>query len=231
MLKLITDEHITLNDIEYITEQTNSNAPKFIKIKGPYIVAERRNANKRLYKRNLMENSIKEYVDHKINSGRGYGELNHPPSSEVNMDRACHIIQSLTPYETDKNIWIGESVILSSSNGRIGTPCGDIVASIIQHGGKVGVSTRGVGEINEDNIVEKDYKLICVDVVTEPSIGDFCDGILESKNFMINTHGEVVEYAYEKLNKQLKTIPSGTTLSIEGKQHMYRILKEFINSI
>jgi len=231
MLKLITDEHITVNDIEYITEQTNPNSPKFIKIKGPYIVAEKRNANRRLYKKTLMENVIKDYVDNKISCGRGYGELNHPPSSEVNMDRACHIIQNLTPYSSDNNIWIGESVILSSSGGRIGTPCGDIVASIIQHGGKVGVSTRGVGEINEDNIVEKDYKLICVDVVTEPSIGDFCDGILESKNFMINTHGDIIETAYNTLDKKLRNIPTGSVLTTEGKQHMYKILKEFINSI
>ena len=226
-LKLIVENDFY--DYDVILEQENASKPKFLKIRGPYVVSEQKNANKRFYGRPMMEKSVDKFTTGKIKCGLSLGELNHPDSVEVNSERACHRITSLTP---DGNTWIGESIVLcSSSDGVIkGTPCGDILASIIQHGGKPGMSTRGVGNIIGDGIVES-YELITIDVVSNPSGPNcFVEGILESRNFMITEHGEIVEIAYDLLDKKLKKMPSKYNTKV-NEEYLAKILKEFIQAI
>jgi len=89
------------------------------------------------------------------------------------------------------------------------------------------MSTRGVGEINENNRVDKDYTLITIDCVTDPSgPGCFVDGILESKNYMINQHGDIVEIAYNNYERKLKNIPKQ-----QGQEYIYEAFKQFIKDI
>ena len=116
----------------------------------------------------------------------------------------------------EKN-WVGSSIVLASDpvHNIKGTPKGDIAAALINYGTKLGFSTRGVGEINESTNEVTEFHLCTIDLVSNPSIGIFCDsngnrcvnGILESKNFMIDTHGAVVECAYGKLEKKLEKLP------------------------
>lgn len=122
-------------------------------------------------------------------------------SIDVDYNNACHLITSM---EQDGNVWIGESKVLTH------TPKGSLLAGLLMDGVKVGMSTRGVGNINESKEVD-DYKLITVDVVHEPSApGCFMEGILESKNFMINKFGEIVEVPYEKLAEDLMNLPKNS---------------------
>lgn len=226
-LKLIVENDFY--DYDVILEQENPTKPKFLKIRGPYVVAEQKNANKRFYGKLMMEKSIDNFTTKKIKNGLSLGELNHPDSTEINTERACHRITSLQP---SGNTWIGESIVLcSSADGVIkGTPCGDILASIIQHGGKPGMSTRGVGNIIGDGIVES-YELVTIDVVSNPSGPNcFVDGILESRNFMITEHGEIVEIAYNVLDKKMEKLPSKYDTR-KNDEYLARILKEFIQSI
>jgi len=231
-LKLMYETLFDSYDYDIIIEQQNQNKPLNIKIKGPYIVSEQKNANGRIYSRKLIEEkTVPEFQKDWIDSGRAYGELNHPQSTKINPREASDRIISL---KQEGNIWIGESVVLCSDPrfGIIGTPNGDIVASLIQHGGKIGKSTRGVGSINKNNLIDEEFKLITIDTVVDPSgPGCFVDGILESKEFIIDSHGEIVEIAFEKFEKSLKSIPTRSVRTTEGGEYVYNIFKIFIENI
>ena len=223
-LKLIIEEDY--HDFDLIIEQRNPSEPKFIKVKGPYLVANKKNANNRIYKKPILEKATKDFTDKMIKTGRAFGELNHPAHTNINPDRICHKIENLT---WDGDYCIGESTILASSaDGKIkGTPNGDIVASMLQHGGKPGMSSRGVGEIGRGGIIDKEYALCTVDCVTDPSGPNcFVEGILESKDFMITTHGEIIEYAYDTYEKSLTNLPKHNK-----QEYMFECFTNFIKNI
>lgn len=229
-LKLITED--IFEDYEILFEQQNETSPKFIRVKGPYIVTETKNGNGRIYSRPLMEAAVKQYNDVYIKQKRAYGELNHPTTTMIEPKNACDLCVSLTQKD---NVWFGESVILSSDekHGIKGTPNGDITASLLQHGGKIGKSTRGVGQVDKNtNRVDSVFKLIAHDTVLDPSgPGCFVDGIFESKNFMINQHGDIVEVAFDNYKKGLEVIPTHSVKTDEGKLYVESLFKKFIIDI
>lgn len=217
-LRLICDD--PKSELEVITEQKNihERASKFIR--GPYIVAEQENANKRKYSRPVMEKAVLDYTKEFIMNSRAMGELNHPNNTDVNLENACHV---LTELRQDNNVWIGKSKVLT------GTPKGDILASLLDNGIKVGMSTRGVGHIDESNNVVDDFKLIAVDCVANPSApGAFVEGILESKFYMINEYGTIVEMAYNRLENSLKKLP----MVVEEKNdQIIEAVRQFIKAV
>ncbi len=228
-LKLIVEHDFY--DYDLLLEQENANSPKFLKVKGPYIVANKKNANGRVYNLDEMIPEVNRFIVEMVDSGRALGELNHPTSQLIDHSKACHRVTKLS---REGNVWIGESIVLSSSaDGSIkGTPNGDILASILQHGGKPGMSTRGIGMVSEGTGMVKEYKIITVDCVSNPSgPGCFVNGILESKDFMINVHGAIVESAYDTFENGLADIPGHVTTSDIGKQHLELIIRQFINNI
>ena len=226
--KLIS-ETIWDKDYEIIVEQTSANDPGFMRVRGPYISTEVKNANGRVYDKVYMATVVKMFKEQYIDTKQALGELNHPDGLEINPDRVCHRIVSLTESGND---WIGESIVLSSNptKGIIGTPTGDIMKSIIQHGGKLGMSTRGVGSIDENSnrIDEKsEYNLITVDCVTSPSgKGCWVDGILESKAFMVDNHGTFIECAYDNFAKKMAKMPKK-----ERNEHIAKAFDQFLKEI
>lgn len=210
-------------DYDVITENVQGK-PKQIRLKGPFMRAEAVNLNKRKYLYDNMRENADRFRNDWINEGRAFGELEHPDYGYINSKQAAQLIVSL---EEENKTWIGESVILCSdpANGILGTPMGDIAAAIIQRGGKLGQSTRGVGRLAEGNVVE-DYQLATVDIVSDPSIGDFVEGILESKDFMIDCHGVVCEMNYDRLNRKLSTLPNH-----ERNQYVESAIKDFLKGI
>jgi hypothetical protein len=218
-LKLICEHDVALADnLELIIEDSGS-GKKIYKVRGPYIIAEEKNANGRVYDANMMAKCVDEYVAQYIDTKRSIGEMNHPDSVEVDFNNACHMITSL---KREGNIWIGESKILT------GTPKGDLYAALIENGVSTGMSTRGVGNVNSDNRVDE-FKLVAVDVVANPSgPGAFVDGILESRNFLIDTHGEIVERAFVTLDETLAVLPSRST---EKASRIMEALTNFITDI
>ena len=202
-MKLICEHELNFEDLQLLEEQQNNGKDKLFKVVGPYIVAEKKNANGRIYSKGYMEEAVNKFNDEFINSKRSVGELNHPESIEIDYNNACHLITGL---RQEDNIWIGESTILT------GTPKGDLLAGLLKNGVKVGMSTRGVGDVSSDGQVGK-YNLITVDVVSNPSAGKhgaFVNGIFESKNFMIDNYGDIVEGAFEKFENNLATLPKNT---------------------
>lgn len=228
LFKLIVENDI--RDLDIILEQENPDKPKLLRVKGPYIASEIKNANGRMYKKSIMEKAVELFMTEFVNTNRALGELNHPAHTDIDQERACHRITKLVP---EGNLWIGESIVLCTSpDGRIkGTPCGDILASLIQYGFKPGMSSRGVGNITTEGIVDA-FKLVTIDAVSNPSgPGCFVNGILESKNYMLGIHGEVIEAAYVTLDKKMIDIPTHSTKTDEGKAYVLAAVKQFINSI
>lgn len=230
-LKLIVENEFNDFDI-MITESTTSKGHTKIKIKGPFIVAEKRNENGRLYPRQLMEKSVDVFEKSMIQTSRAFGELEHPPTIEIDLNKACHLI---TDLKQEGDIWVGESVVLTSSpDGAIkGTPKGDILASLIQFGGKPGVSTRGAGYVNESDGMVEEYELVTEDVVSNPSgPGCFVNGILESKNFMLNVHGELMECAYDSFEKGIQQVSPHAGVHVrQNAQTLEQVFRQFIEQI
>ena len=164
--------------VSYITE--DSNGKKELHIEGPFLVSEKKNRNGRLYEYNTMKKEVARYTEEYINKHRAFGELGHPESPSINLDRVSHMITSL---REDGNQWIGKAKILD-------TPMGNIARSLIEGGAQLGVSSRGMGSlknVNGVNVVQPDFYLAtAADIVADPSApGAFVQGIMEGKEWVL----------------------------------------------
>jgi hypothetical protein len=187
-------------ELKYLVEEQNRNSPSNMFIQGPFLMANEANRNKRVYPLEEMVREVSRYDKEMIKEKRATGELNHPTSPEINLERACHIV---TDLKQNGNIFEGKSKILS-------TPVGQVVRSLIMDGVKLGVSSRALGRVDQENGVGKvsDFRLVAIDVVADPSVPTaFVNGILESKQWVLKDNGEL-EAFYEKFEKGIANLPS-----------------------
>jgi len=184
---------------EYIYEEKNNKeAPKLF-ISGPYMMCETVNKNKRVYSKDDMYKEVSRYTKEMVESKRAMGELNHPESADVNLANACHLV---TDLKMEGNFVYGKSQVLS-------TPSGKIVESLIKDGVSVGMSSRALGELKEENGINRvtNMRLIAVDCVADPSCPKaFVNGILESKQYVLKTNGELEEL-YNILENSISRLP------------------------
>jgi len=199
-LRLLVETPAPEEQFEYIEEQKNIKGQSKLIIRGPYMECEMDNKNQRIYTESDMAREVDRYVNEMINTKRALGELNHPASAEVDLERACHMVTNLR--KDGKTIY-GESVVLS-------TPTGQIVRSLINDGVKVGMSSRALGQLSEEsNGINRvnEMRLIAVDCVADPSCPRaFVNGILESKQFVVAQDGRYEE-VYEQFANSLKNLP------------------------
>ena len=177
-MKLIS-EHFS-DDVEYITEE-QENGKKAFKLKGVFMQAEIKNRNGRVYPMEVLEKEVERYNKEFIEQNRAYGELGHPDGPTVNLDKVSHMVTSLKP---DGKNFIGEAKVM-------GTPMGEIVKNIMDDGGKLAVSSRGMGSLtkkNGANYVNDDFYLAtAADIVADPSAPNaFVEGIMEGKECVWN---------------------------------------------
>lgn len=198
-LNLVVEKPDVTDEFEYIEEETNKNSPSNLYIKGPYMMAEGVNRNNRLYPREELEREVARYNEEMVIPGRAMGELNHPTSADVDLERACHIVTEITQ---DDNIFYGKSKVLT-------TPCGQIVRALINDGVKVGMSSRALGTLEEgsNHNTVKNMKLVAVDCVADPSYPKaFVNGILESKQWVLAEDGKYEEH-YDKFEESVSKLP------------------------
>ena len=174
-MKLITE---TIENIEVLTED-KANGKKDYKIRGVFMQADIKNRNGRVYPVDTLAKEVKRYTNEFINKKRAFGELGHPDGPTVNLERVSHMITSLKPE--GKN-FIGEAKVMD-------TPYGKIVKNLIDEGAQLGVSSRGMGSIQQSqgrNVVGKDFYLAtAADIVADPSAPDaFVEGIMEGKEWV-----------------------------------------------
>ena len=198
-LNLVVEKPDVTDEFEYIEEETNKNSPSNLYIKGPYMMAEGVNRNNRLYPREELEREVARYNEEMVVPGRAMGELNHPTSADVDLERACHIVTEITQ---DDNVFYGKSKVLT-------TPCGQIVRALINDGVKVGMSSRALGTLEEgsNHNTVKNMKLVAVDCVADPSYPKaFVNGILESKQWVLAKDGKYEEH-YDKFEESVSKLP------------------------
>ena len=195
-MKLIKE----INDNVNYTYLEESNGKKSLHIEGPFLVAETKNKNGRLYEYNTMKKEVSRYTNEYINKSRAFGELGHPESPSINLDRVSHMIVGL---REDGNTWVGKAKILD-------TPMGNIARSLIEGGAQLGVSSRGMGSlknVNGVNVVQPDFYLAtAADIVADPSApGAFVQGIMEGKEWML-VNGVWTEQYIEEAKREIKRV-------------------------
>ena len=186
--------------VNYLVEEKDGKKTLFIE--GPFLVSERVNKNGRMYKEETMRKEVGRYVTESVEKNRAFGELGHPDTPSINLDRVSHIIVGLRQEGSD---WIGKAKILE-------TPMGNIARNLIEGGGQLGVSSRGMGSlkaINGVNIVQDDFHLAtAADIVADPSApGAFVQGIMEGKEWMM-VGGIWTEVQYEEAKREIKQASS-----------------------
>ena len=191
-IKLISE---AVEEVEYITEAKEGGGKNY-KIKGIFLQADIKNRNGRVYPMEVLEKEVGRYNKKFINEKRAYGELGHPEGPTVNLERVSHMVTELYP---DGKNFIGEAKIME-------TPMGKIVKSLMDEGGKLGVSSRGMGSLdqrNGANYVRDDFYLAtAADIVADPSAPNaFVEGIMEGKEWVWN-NGALLEAELVELKRQ-----------------------------
>mgnify|MGYP003333689960 CR=1 FL=1 len=217
-LRLIVEKPAPEEQFEYILEEKDRNSPATLFIKGPYMMAEGVNRNNRLYPLHEMLREVDRYRTEMIGTARSMGELNHPTTADVDLERACHLV---TEIHQDGNVFVGKSKVLS-------TPCGKIVTSLVNDGVRVGMSSRALGQLVESNgkNVVKDMRLVAIDCVADPSFPKaFVNGILESKQWVLADDGRFEEH-YDRFESNIAKLPRH-----DVDAYLRKLVLEFIESI
>jgi hypothetical protein len=172
-MKLITE---TTLGVRLLTEDKDGKKNYFIE--GVFMQSETKNRNGRMYPSSVMSKEVGRYNTEYVAQNRAMGELGHPEGPTVNLERVSHIIKDL---RLEGNDVYGRAKILD-------TPYGKIVKNLMDEGAKLGVSSRGMGSLKEQdgvNVVQEDFMLASVDVVADPSAPNaFVNGIMEGKEWI-----------------------------------------------
>ena len=194
--------------VEPVIVEQNEKGQKEYFIEGPFMQAEIKNRNGRVYPMEVLEKEVKRYNEQYIKNNRAFGELGHPEGPTVNLDRASHMITRLEP---DGKNMIGEAKIMD-------TPMGKIVKTLRDEGATLGVSSRGMGSLeqkNGANYVKDDFMLAAAaDIVADPSAPQaFVNGIMEGKEWVWNNGllkevelEDIVETVEESVRKKLPNV-------------------------
>tara|TARA_R100000234_G_scaffold113778_1_gene88455 strand:+ start:13300 stop:13941 length:642 start_codon:yes stop_codon:yes gene_type:complete len=213
-MKLIT-EHF--DNLQYITEDKDGMTNTFIE--GVFMQAEKKNRNGRIYPKQTLFGAVEKYINEQVNQGRAVGELDHPEGPQINLDRVSH---KITALKFDGDDVVGRAQVLN-------TPTGKIVEGLIQGGVKLGVSSRGMGTVENKNgnvMVNDDYTLATVDIVQDPSAqGAFVNGIMEGVEWIWD-NGILKAQQLEKYETEIREASSKELTSVQEK-----VFKDFLSKL
>jgi hypothetical protein len=216
-MKLIREE---IEKVEVITESVGGKKQMYIQ--GVFLQSEMVNRNGRMYPFSIMEREVKRYTNDYVNKGRALGELGHPDGPTVNLDRVSH---KITELKQNGNNFIGKAQILH-------TPMGKIAEALLKDGVTLGVSSRGIGSLRENNKgykeVGEDFMLAtAADIVADPSAPDaFVQGIMEGKEWIWDG-GVLREKLAENAKKRVNTLVNQRRL----EEHKIELFNNFLNSL
>jgi hypothetical protein len=194
-MKLIREN---IEEVKYLTEATES-GKKNLYITGPFLVYDKPNKNNRMYTKDILSKEVSRYNEEYVKTNRALGELGHPDTPSINLERVSHKIAELTD---NGESFIGKALILD-------TPYGQIVKNFMDSGVNLGVSSRGMGTLQPTkegyNIVQDDFRLAtAADIVADPSApGAFVNGIMENKEWLF-VEGRFVEIDIDNAKRQIR---------------------------
>ena len=187
------------NNIECIVEAKEDGSKNHF-IEGVFMQSETKNRNGRIYPKPIMEKAVNKYVKEQVSKNRAVGELNHPEGPTVNLDKVSHKITELN--------WQGNDVVGKAQ--ILDTPMGNVVKGLLEGGVQLGVSTRGMGSLEEKNgamYVKDDFILNTVDIVQDPSAPTaFVNGIMEGVEWVWN-NGVIEPQVIEQMETEIKKAP------------------------
>jgi hypothetical protein len=214
-MKLIT-EH--LDKLEYTTE-AKDDGEKNVFIEGIFMQAEQQNRNKRIYPKAVLKAATDRYVKEQVKTGRACGELNHPEGPAINLDKVSHRI---TELNWEGNNVVGKALVLD-------TPMGKIVKGLVEGGCKLGVSSRGMGTVEQKEgktYVKDDFVLSTVDIVQDPSAPSaFVEGIMEGVEW-IWENGLLKPQQIEEYETEINKVPLGRVSEAQE-----RIFNDFLSKL
>ena len=214
-MKLIT-EHT--EEVSYIVEAKEDGSKNYV-IEGIFAQADQKNRNGRIYPKAILENAISKYDKEQVKTQRAVGELNHPAGPIINLDKVSHRI---TELNWDGNNVMGKALILDTPNGKI-------VKGLLDGGVKLGVSTRGMGTLEQKNginMVKEDYVMNTVDIVQDPSAPSaFVNGIMEGVEWIWN-NGVLEAQELEKIETEIRNASRSDRSAVEIRE-----FKNFLSKI
>lgn len=214
-MKLITEN---IEDINILVEEKDGE--KHLYIEGVFLQSEIKNRNGRIYPLDVLTKEVERYSEEYVKAGRALGELGHPDGPTVNLDRVSHKITSL---KAEGNNFMGKARILD-------TPMGKIAKSLLGEGVKLGVSSRGMGSLKEENgvkYVSDDFMLAtAADIVADPSAPDaFVNGIMEGKEWVWEG-GLLRERQIQEMKKEIDNASK-----VELEEKMLAAFDQFLSNL
>ena len=216
-MKLITEVY---EQNKIIVEEKLGKGKQYF-IEGIFLQSELKNRNGRVYPEQVMDKEVKRYTEEYINKNRAYGELGHPDTPSINLDRVSHMITSL---KKDGTNYVGRAKILD-------TPMGKIAKGLLDGGANLGVSSRALGSLktNRDGVqvVQDDFMLsTAADIVADPSGPNcFVQGLMEDVDWIYDVSSKSWK-AVEIIKEDIKR---SSAKEVGLKQAMY--FKAFLDSI
>lgn len=193
-------------------QEANDAGVKRMYIEGIFMQGDHANRNKRIYPVATLDKEVNRYIKENVDKNRAYGELGHPATPSINLDRVAIHIKSLVKEGTN---FVGKALVAS-------TPSGDIVRGLINDGANLGVSSRGLGSLKQVkeglNEVQGDFYLATpADVVADPSAHDaFVQGIMENVDYWYDAaRGTYVESRIDDIKKVVRKM---TTEQVEERR-------------
>ena len=217
-MKLISE----FNDyaVQPVIVEENEKGEKEYFIEGIFMQSQIKNRNGRVYPKDVMLKEVNRYRKDFIDNKRAFGELGHPEGPTINLDRVSHLITSL---EEDGNNFVGRAKILSTPNGQI-------VRNLIDDGARLGVSSRGLGSLEQKNgaqVVKGDFQLAtAADIVADPSAPEaFVEGIMEGVEWVME-NGILKQVQMDEMQRELRSARKS-----QLEETKLNIWKRFVESL
>jgi hypothetical protein len=214
-MKLICEVN---EEIEILTEDKNGQKQYFIE--GTFLQGDIKNRNGRVYEFKMLKDKVEQYRKEFVQQKRAFGELGHPEGPTINLERVSHMIMELAP---DGKNFYGKAKIMD-------TPYGKIVKNLMDEGAKLGVSSRGVGSLEEKNganYVKDDFRLsTAADIVADPSAPDaFVRGVMEGREWVYE-NGLLVAREIDEIKESIRKASSRKL-----EEQMVKAFQKFINRL
>lgn len=209
-------------DIQLITEKADDGSKKLF-IEGIFMQADVKNRNGRVYPKSVMENEVNRYIKERVEDRRAWGELNHPKEPNINLERVCHRITELKMEGSDV---IGKALVITEH------PMGKILQALLESGGNVGVSSRGLGSIKKNSSgimeVQNDFHIVtAADAVSDPSANAFVTGIMENTEYFFDAaSGTWMESKVEQIKESFSKMNSR-----QREESQLRIFRYFLDGL
>ena len=222
-MKLIKE---LVEDVQYIKE-SSEDGKKTYYIEGIIMQGDIKNRNGRVYPKEVLMKELSRYNENYVSKRRAFGELGHPQGPTINLDRASHLFTELK--EDGSNV-IGRAKVMD-------TPMGKIVKNIIDDGGQLGISSRGMGSLKKsrDGIMEvqNDFMLATAgDIVADPSAPDaFVNGIMEGVEFYYDIASGTwqSQKAFEEIEEEVRQTARVSAKELEEKASY--LFSKFLDSL